>query len=88
MIIAVATRMVPSSGATCSALARVGLGPAAQVPVYLRHQVAELASSRVALREQADPTSWQVEHAALMASGDRMIDAGVVQPQPFGNGAW
>lgn len=53
VIIAVATRMVPSSGATCSAsaLARVGLGPAAQVPVYLRHQVAELASSRVALRE-------------------------------------
>jgi hypothetical protein len=51
VIIAVATRIVPSSGATCSALARAGLGPAARVPVCLRHQVAELASSRVALRE-------------------------------------
>jgi hypothetical protein len=51
VIIAVATAMVPSSRATCSALARVGLGPATPVPVYLRHQVAELAPPRVALRE-------------------------------------
>ena len=51
VIIAVATRMVPSTGVTCSAVAWLGSEAAAQFPVYLRHQVAELASSRVALRE-------------------------------------
>jgi hypothetical protein len=29
-----------------------------------------------------------MDHAALMASGDRMIDAGIVQAQPLGKGAW
>ena len=84
----VTARVTPSTGVTCSAVAGRGSEAAPQLPVYLRHLVAELAASRVPFRKQTDPTSWQMDHAALMASGDRMIDAGIVQAQPLGKGAW
>jgi len=47
----VTIRVTPSTGGGVLAVARLGSEAAPQLPVYLRHEVAELAASRVALRK-------------------------------------
>lgn len=81
--------MVPvrSTGMRRSASARAWLRTEPQFPVSVRCQIAELAAAGVALGKQADATGRQVEHAAPMVSGDRIVDARVVQAQSLGNRA-